>query len=84
MAVEPERLYRIVDLAKIPSAEAGRVGKYDLVVTYQDGAGRIRVVTLPYEEFGGKTPEEQEAILRKYIRAQEEERIRFVGRELRL
>jgi len=82
MAEEVGRSYKIVDLSKVPSAEAGRAGKYDLIVTYQDSAGRVRIVTIPYEEFADKSPEEQEAILRKYIRTQEEERLRFIGREL--
>jgi len=84
MAEEAGPAYRIVDLSKVPSAEAGRAGKYDLIVTYQDSAGRVRIVTIPYEEFGGKSPEEQEEILKKYIKAQEEERLRFIGREIKL
>jgi len=82
MAEEVGRSYKIVDLSKVPSAEAGSAGKYDLIVTYQDSAGRVRIVTIPYEEFADKSPEEQEAILRKYIRTQEEERLRFIGKEL--
>ena len=76
--------FKIVELSKIPSAEEGRAGKYDLIVTYQDTAGRVRIVTIPYEEFGGKSEEEQEEILRKYIRMQEEERLRFKGKEIKL
>jgi hypothetical protein len=84
MAEELGATFRIVDMSKVPSAEAGRAGKYDLIVTYQDSAGRVRVVTIPYEEFANKTPEEQEEVLRKYIKMQEEERLRFVGREIRV
>jgi hypothetical protein len=84
MAEKPTPTFKIIDLAKIPSAEAERAGKYDLVVTYQDTAGRVRIVTIPYEEFGGKTAEEQEAVIRKYIKTQEEERLRFVGREIKI
>ena len=82
MAEEVGPRFKIVDLSKVPSAEAGRAGKYDLIVTYQDSAGRVRIVTIPYEEFAGKPEEEQAAILSKYIKMQEEERLRFVGREL--
>jgi len=82
MAAEEGRRFKIIDLAKVPSAEPGRAGKYDLIVTYQDAAGRVRIVTLPYEEFEGKTEEEQAEILKKYVRAQEEERLRFVGKEI--
>jgi len=84
MAEEVTTAFKIVDLSKIPSAEAGRVGKYDLVVTYQDAAGRVRIVTIPYEEFGEKSPEEQTEVLRAAIRAQESERTRFIGSEIRI
>lgn len=84
MTTDVGMVYKIVDLSKIPSAEVGRTGKYDLIVTYQDSAGRVRIVTIPYEEFAGKSEEEQAEIIKKYIKSQEEERIRFVGKELRL
>jgi len=82
MAGDSGTAFKIVDISKVPSAEPGRAGKYDLIVTYQDPAGRVRIVTIPYEEWEGKSPEEQEAILRKYIKAQEEERLRFIGKEI--
>jgi len=81
---EVGRTYRIVDISKVPSAEAGRAGKYDLIVTYQDTTGRMRIVTIPYEEFAGKSEEEQIAILRKYIKAEEEARLKFVGKEIKI
>ena len=84
MSTPGETTIKIVDLSKIPSAEPGRTGKYDLIVTYQDSAGRVRIVTIPYEEFSGKSPEEQEAIIKKYIQAQEAERLRFIGKELKI
>jgi hypothetical protein len=84
MAGEGETAFKIVDISKVPSAEPGRAGKYDLIVTYQDVAGRVRIVTIPYEEWEGKSPEEQEELLRKYIRAQEEERLRFIGKEIKI
>jgi len=74
--------YKILDLSKVPSGEPTRAGKYDLIVTYQDTAGRVRIVTLPYEEFAGKSEEEQTEVLRKYIRAEESERMRFVGKSI--
>ncbi|MHC1596982.1 MAG: hypothetical protein ACXQT3_01565, partial [Methermicoccaceae archaeon] len=71
MAEAEAATYKIIDLSKVPSAEAGRAGKYDLIVTYQDTAGRVRIVTIPYEEFAGKTEDEQAETLRKYIGMQE-------------
>jgi len=84
MPEEATTAFKLIDLSKIPSAEAGRVGKYDLVVTYQDAAGRVRIVTIPYEDFGGKSEEEQTEVLRAAIRAQESERTRFIGTEIRI
>jgi len=76
--------FKIVEMSRVPSAEPERAGKYDLIVTYQDTAGRMRVVTVPYEEFGGKSEEEQVEVLRKYIGAEESERLKFIGREIKL
>ena len=84
MPEEGGAVFKIIDIIKVPSAEAGRTGKYDLHVTYQDSAGRVRMVTIPYEEWKGKSEEEQEALLKKYIRMEEEERLKFLGREIRL
>jgi len=75
---------KIIDVAKVPSAEPGRAGKYDVIVTYQDSAGRVRIVTIPYEELKDKNPGEQEKIIAHYIRANEEERLRFIGKEIKL
>ena len=84
IAPEGSTTVKIIDVAKVPSAEPGRAGKYDVIVTYQDSAGRVRIVTIPYEELKGKSPEEQEAVIAKYIRASEEERLRFIGKEIKL
>jgi len=71
-------------MSRVPSAEPERAGKYDLIVTYQDTAGRVRIVNIPYEEFAGKSEEEQEALLKKYIGIEEAERLKFIGREIKL
>ena len=82
MAAATGKSFKIVDMAKVPSAEAGRMGKYDVIVTYQDSAGRVRVVTIPAEEFIGKPEEEQIEILKQRIAAEEGERLRFIGKEI--
>jgi len=83
MAVSAKR-FKIVDLTVIPSAEAGRMGKKDAIVTYQDDAMRVRVTTIPYENIEGRSEEEQLAIITNAIRTQEAERTRWVGREISL
>lgn len=75
---------KIIDMTKVPSAEPDRMGKYDLVITYQDAAGRVRVIILPYEQFAGKSEAEQLELIKKAIKAQEEERLRFVGKSITL
>jgi len=76
--------YKIIDISKVPSAEAGRAGKYDLIVTYQDSTGRVRLTTIPWEEWADKSDEERAEILKKYIRREEEARLKFVGREIKI
>jgi len=82
MAEVPTLRFRIVDVVKLPSAEEGRIGKYDVVVTYQDINGRTRVVTIPWEVLEGKTEDEQLAIISEYIRKEEGFRKAMIGREI--
>jgi len=82
MAEVPTLRFRIVDVVKLPSAEESRIGKYDVVVTYQDTNGRTRVVTIPWEVLEGKTEDEQLAIISEYIRKEEGFRKAMIGREI--
>jgi len=50
MAVPAERRIKIVDMFEIPSADPARLGKYDVIITYQDEAMRARTITIPREE----------------------------------
>ena len=75
---------RIIDQTIIPSPDPKRLGKKDLVITYQDEALRTRVVIIPYEELEGKSDEEQWKIIVEAIRKQEAERRKFIGREIKL
>jgi len=83
MAVPSGRI-RIIDQAIIPSTEAGRIGKKDVIITYQDEAMRTRIVTIPYEKLEGKSDEEQWKIIMDAIRAAEKERRKFIGKEFTL
>ena len=78
----PPRKYKIVDMTVIPSAEPGRIGKYDAVITYQDEAMRTRVVVVPYEKIEGKPEEEAFKIIAEAIRRKEAERLKYIGREV--
>jgi len=80
----PRGTVRIIDQTLIPSPDPKRLGKKDLIITYQDEAMRTRVVVIPYEELEGKSDEEQWEIIQKYIRKAEEERRKFIGREIKL
>jgi hypothetical protein len=83
VAVVPaERRVKIIDVFEIPSAEPGRLGKYDVIVTYQDEAMRARTITIPREELEGKSPEERLRIIANAIKAKEQERLAIVGREV--
>ena len=78
----PTRRFKILDLTVIPSAEPGRVGKKDAIITYQDEAMRVRVITIPNEEIEGKPEPEALAIITNAIKAQEAERTKWIGREI--
>jgi len=75
------RKIRIIDQAIIPATEAGRIGKKDVIITYQDETLRTRIVTIPYEKLEGKSDEEQFAIIQEAIKKAETERRKFIGRE---
>ncbi len=64
---------RILDTRKIPSADAGRVGKSDYVVTYQVDGLRTHYVVLPIEA-------PSEAQIQAAIKAEEKARASTVGR----
>ena len=82
MAVAPERRIKIVDVFEIPSADPARLGKYDVIVTYQDEAMRARTIVIPREELEGKPPEERLRVIANAIRAKELERLQIVGKEI--
>ena len=72
----------IKDWIHVLSTSPERVGLFDEVISYEDQARRIHLITIPFEELEGKTDEEQLAIVIGRIRAQIEERKRWVGRKI--
>ena len=73
---------RIVDVTKLPSAEQGRIGKYDVVVTYQDPAGRMRVISIPWEKLEGLPEDEMLNVIAEYIKRNERWRKVIIGKEV--
>ena len=84
MAEAPRRSIKIVDMFEIPSGQPERLGKYDVIVTYQDEAMRTRTVTIPREELEGKSDTEKLATITKAIRAKEAERSAVVGKSIEI
>jgi len=84
MSKEPILVVKIVDVVKVPSAEAGREGKYDYVVSYQDVAGRMRIVNIPAEEVEPGTEEEMFEKIASFIRRAEAFRKFAIGREIKI
>jgi hypothetical protein len=76
------RRVKIQDMTVVPSAEPGRIGKKDVIVTYQDEAMRVRIITIPYENIEGKAENEVVTIITNAIKAQEAERTKYIGREI--
>lgn len=72
---------KILDKREIPSADPGRVGKFDSMITYQIDTFRTYLITVPAEEL---TPEAEDEVIRAAIRADMAERERWAGKELEI
>jgi hypothetical protein len=82
MAEVPRKSVKVVDMFEIPSGQPERLGKYDVIVTYQDEAMRTRTVTIPREELEGKSDTERLAVISNAIKAKEAERGAVVGKTI--
>ena len=71
----------ILDKREIPSAEPGRVGRMDALITYQLDTFRTYLITLPNEKLGG--PDEEE-VIRVAIAADLQERERWRDRKIQI
>jgi len=76
VGVPPQKV-KVLDVRDVPSTEPGRIGKIDVLVTYQLDPTHIYMVRLPKEEF---TDEKVKEVIRKDV----EEKKRWVGKELTL
>jgi len=70
----PEKVI-IRDVREVPAREPERVGKIDVMVTYSFDAFRTYMTLIPKEEF-------TEEKLIEVIKKEEEERKRWIGREI--
>jgi len=68
---------KVVDVRDVPSTDPGRIGKIDVLITYQLDPTHIYMVRIPKEEF-------TEAKVREVIKRDVEEKRRWVGKELTL
>jgi len=75
--VVPPPKVKILDVRDVPSTEPGRIGKIDVLVTYQLDPTHIYMVRVPKEEFTDER-------VREVIRRDVEEKRRWVGKELTL
>jgi len=74
VGVPPQKV-KILDVRVVPSVEPGRIGKIDVLITYQVDPTHIYMVRLPKEEF---TDEK----VREAIKKDLEEKRKWVGKEL--
>ncbi|RKY70078.1 MAG: hypothetical protein DRQ24_09865 [Candidatus Latescibacterota bacterium] len=68
---------KILDVREIPSGEPGRIGKMDLIITYQVDALRTYITTMPKEEF-------TEERLKEKIKEELTEREKWLGKEIEI
>ena len=74
---EKPRKVRILDVREVPSTDPERFGKMDVLITYQVDPMHVYIIRLPKEEFN-------EERVREAIRADLEEKAKWLGRELEL
>jgi len=74
VGVPPQKV-KILDVRDVPSVEPGRIGKIDVLITYQVDPTHIYMVRLPKEEF---TDEKVKEAIKKDL----EEKRKWVGKEL--
>ena len=74
----------IRDFRKLPSMVAERMGKFDILFSYFIGAEGPFTITLPAEAIEGKTEVEQDRIVREAIMREQGERLRWVGRKIKI
>jgi len=72
-----ELTVKIIDTRDLPATDPGRLGKMDVIVTYQLDAFRTYLVTLPKETFS-------EERLKEAIKKDMTEREKWVGKELKI
>jgi len=65
----------IIDVRDIPSTEPGRIGKIDVLVTYQIDPAHIYMIRIPKEEF-------TEERLTEAIRKDVAEKRKWIGRKI--
>jgi len=72
---------KILDKREVPSADPGRVGRMDAMITYQLDTFRTYLITMPNELLGGA---DEEKVIVERIKADLAERERWTGRELQI
>ena len=78
----PPREVEIQDRIRMLSTREGRVGKWDDAITYLDALGRTGFIIISSEDLEGKPDEEQVRVIQERIRAQVEERERWIRRKI--
>jgi len=75
MAEEKKVEAEILDVRKVPSTDPGRLGKFDILVTYRIGPAQVYMIRVAEEEF---TEEQVTEAIKKDI----EEKKRWIGRKI--
>jgi hypothetical protein len=72
---EEKQIVKVLDTREFPSTDPARVGKLDVIVTYQTDPYRVYMITLPKDDFS-------EDKLKSAIKKEMAERARLIGKEL--
>jgi len=72
-----EQTVKILDVRDFPSTDPTRIGKFDVIVTYQLDAFRTYLITIPKEQFN-------EESLKAAIRKELTEKEKWMGKEIKI
>jgi len=80
----PEKKIKIVNVVDVPALEPDRIGKYDVLVTYQIDTEHTYTIKIPKEELEKLPPDEQERYIIEKVREDAKWRMRWLGKEISL
>ena len=84
MAEKKKYTIKIVNVVDVPALEPDRIGKYDVLVTYQLDTEYTYTIKIPKEDLEKLSPEKQEEFILKKVKEDAQWRLRWIGKTITL